>query len=311
MSYQSPRILVVGAGVNGSVCAVELHRAGFNVTVLVRARRYQELLERGIEIENPLNGKRTVTQVPPIDRLDPEDNFDYILVVVRKNQVRELLPVLAQNRSPCVVFMVNTASGPEEWVVALGADRVMLGFVFAGGRREGSLVRAMRVKGASTPFGEVNGAVTPRLTRLIGILNRAGLKARAERHMPDWLANHAAMVAPFAMLILKHGCDTYALARSRDDLRTLADAIRETLAVLRVTGRRIVPRATAIFGLLPRFILVALLRALLASKYGEIGGGWHCSQAPDEMLQLAGELKELVQRSGLPTPALRQLLMEV
>jgi 2-dehydropantoate 2-reductase len=311
MSIDSPRILVVGAGVNGSVCAAELDRAGVNVTVLARPARFQELMERGIEIENPLNGTRTLTKVPVIDRLDPEDIYDYILVVVRKNQVRELIPALARNHSPCVVFMVNTALGPEEWVAELGADRVMLGFVFAGGRREGSLVRAMRVKGASTPFGEVNGAVTPRLKRLIGILNRAGLKARVEPHMPDWLATHAAMVAPFAMLTLKHGCDTRALARSKSDLRLLADAMRETVAVLRANGRRIVPRAQAVFWALPRFILVGLFRAFLSTRFAEIGGAWHCSQAPDEMNQLARELKELVARSGLVVPALRQILADV
>lgn len=311
MPSESPRILVVGAGVNGSVCAVELHRAGFDVTVLARPQRYQELMERGIEIEYPLNGTRTATKVPVIDRLDPGDIYDYILVVVRKNQVRELLPALARNHSPCVVFMVNTALGPEEWIAEMGTDRVMLGFVFAGGRREGSLVRAMRVKGASTRFGEVNGAVTPRLARLIDILNRAGLKAKVEPHMPDWLANHASMVAPFAMLILKHGCDTRTLARSSSDLRLLADSFPEILAVLRANGRRIVPRANAAFCNLPRCILVGLFRAFLSTRFAEIGAGWHCSQAPDEMNQLARELKELVARSGLPVPALRQVLAEV
>ncbi|MDR3752629.1 MAG: 2-dehydropantoate 2-reductase N-terminal domain-containing protein [Terracidiphilus sp.] len=311
MSSQSPRILVLGAGVNGSVCAAELHRAGCNVAVLARPHRYQELTERGIEIENPLNGTRTSTKVPVIDRLDPEDIYDYILVVIRNNQMRELLPVLARNHSPCVVLMVNTALGPEAWAAELGADRVMLGFVFAGGRREGSLVRAMRVKGASTRFGELNGATTPRLTRFIGILNRSGLKAKVEPRMADWLANHASMVAPFAMLILKHGCDTRALGRSQNDLRLLADSFPEILAVLRANGRRIVPRALAVFGALPRFMLVALFRMFLSTRIAEIGGAWHCSQAPDEMNQLASELKELVARSGLPVPALRKILAEV
>ena len=311
MNSESLRILVVGAGVNGSVCAVELHRAGFNVTVLARNKRYQELMDRGIEIENPLNGARTVTKVAVIDRLTPDDLYDYILVVVRKNQVRDLLPSLAQNCSPCVVFMVNTALGPEEWIAELGADRVMLGFVFAGGRREGSLVRAMRAKGASTPFGEATGAVTPRLTRLIHILNRAGLKARVEPHLPDWLACHAAMVAPLAQLLLKHDCDNYALSRSKTDMRLFAEAFKETIAVLRATGRRIVPRALAVIGALPQFALAALFRLFMSSKYGEIGAAWHCSQAPDEMNQLARELKELVERSGLPVPALCQILAEV
>jgi 2-polyprenyl-6-methoxyphenol hydroxylase-like FAD-dependent oxidoreductase len=39
MKYDSPRILVIGAGVNGSVCAAHLRTAGVDVTVLARAHR--------------------------------------------------------------------------------------------------------------------------------------------------------------------------------------------------------------------------------------------------------------------------------
>ena len=305
------RILVVGAGVNGSVCAVTLYRAGYDVTVLARGERVEELRERGIEIQDPLRGTRTSTQVPVVDHLAPEDVYEYVLVVVRKNQVRDLLPILAENQSPSVVFMVNTTAGPEEWIAALGAKRVMLGFVFAGGRREGSLIRAIRARGLGMPFGEANGAITERLTKLVSILNRAGLKAKAVADMPDWLATHAAIVAPLAMLILKHGCDTYALARSREDMGMLTEATRESLAVLRANGRRVAPRGTVLLEVLPRFVVTSFFRALLSSKFGEIGAGWHCSQAPDEMYELARELKGLVEQSRLPAPVLRQLLASV
>jgi 2-dehydropantoate 2-reductase len=308
MNAEGMRILVVGAGVNGSVCAAALQKVGFSVTVLARGKRFEDLRERGIEIEDPLKNTRTVTRVPVIDHLEPDDLYEYILVVVRKNQVSELLPVLAQSRSPSVVFMVNTASGPEEWVEALGGQRVMLGFVFAGGRREGSLIRAVRGSGRSTPFGEIDGRITDRLTILVRILNRAGLRAKATANMPDWLTTHAAMVVPLAILVLKHGCDTHALAHSREDLNLLAEAMHETLGVLRQSGHRIVPRGVEILSVTPRFVVASLFRALMSSRFGEIGAGWHCSQAPDEMFQLARELKALVERSGYPSPTLNRLL---
>lgn len=312
MNDRGLRILVIGAGVNGSVVAAELHRAGYDVTVLARGKRCEELVARGIEIEDPLKGTtKTVTKVRVIDRLVPEDVYEYILVVVRKNQAGDLLPVLTQNQSRNFVFMVNTALGPDEWIASLGATRLMLGFVFAGGRREGNLIRAMRVKRRASPFGEANGATTERLTKLVNIFNGAGLKAKAIPNMADWLVTHAAMVVPVAMLILKHGCDTYALARSPGDMRMLVDAMHETIAVVRATGHRIVPASAAILVVLPRFVVARILRALLSSRVGEIGAGWHCSQAPDEMLQLARELKELVGRSGISAPVLSQILAEV
>jgi 2-dehydropantoate 2-reductase len=311
MGEAKARLLVIGAGVNGSVCAAGLHNASFDVTILARGGRLEELRNAGIEIEDPIAGTRTATKVPVLCKLEKDDLYDYIFVIVRKNQVHDLLPALAENRSPSIVFMVNTALGPEEWVAALGKQRVLLGFAFAGGRREGSLIRAIKPKRAVAPFGEVDGANSERLKRLIEILKAAGFRVKPSANMPDWLATHAAMVAPLALLILKHECDTYALARSKEDLRTLVEAMREAIQVLRAVGRSIVPAATRLIAILPRFAVIMLFRTMLSSRIGEIGAGWHCSQARDEMMQLARELKELVERSNLPAPTLRQLLQAV
>ncbi len=310
METDKARILVVGAGVNGSICAVALYNAGVDVTLLARGKRYEEIREGGIVIENPFKKTRSLTRVPVINCLDAQDCYDYILVVIRKNQVAGLLPVLALNRSPNVVFMVNNPSGPDEFTSVLGKERVMLGFVFGAGKRDGSVIRAISGLGGSrnaTPFGEMDGRITPRLTRLIGILCQAGLNSKTSTAISDHLATHAAFVAPFAHLLIQHGCDTYAMARSTADLRLLVDALRETLEVLRATGVKIIPSRTKIVKTIPRFVWVAALRILLATKFAEVGGAWHCSQAPDEMHQLGLELMALVEKSGLPAPAIRKV----
>jgi 2-dehydropantoate 2-reductase len=210
---ENARILVIGAGVNDSVCAAGLCLAGIDVTVLARGKRYEELQDEGIVIEDPFKNKRSVTKVPVINRLDPNDLYDYVLVVVRKNQVADLLPVLAQNRSPNIVFMGNNLSGPDEFTRILGKDRVMIGAVYAAGKRDGSLIRAMVVKSVATPFGEVDGTTTPRLKRLAGIFRRAGFKVETSTDIVDFQTTHAVGVALIAKLTIKHGCDTSALAR--------------------------------------------------------------------------------------------------
>src|SRR5271157_3536849 len=304
------RILVIGGGVNGSICSVGLYTAGFDVTVLARGKRYEEIRDGGIVIEDPFKNTRSHTEVPVISRLDPEDSYDYILVVIRKNQVPDLLPVLALNRSPNVVFMVNNPSGSDEFTGVLGKERVMLGFVFGAGKRDGSVIRAISgvdIPWLATPFGEIDGRMTPRLTRLVGILCEAGLKSKTSTNISDHLATHAALVAPLGHLLIKHGCDTYDLARSTADLRLLVDALRETLDVLRATGFKIIPSSTNMVRIVPRFVLVAALRRLLSTKFAEVGAGWHCSQAPDEMRQLGIELMALVEKSSLPVPAIRKL----
>jgi ketopantoate reductase len=112
MKKDNARMLVIGAGVNGSICASRLYDAGFDVTVLARSQRYEEIRYAGIVIEDPMTMKRSVTRVPVINALDPQDSYDYILVVVRKNQVAALLPVLARNVSRNIVFMGNNLSDP-------------------------------------------------------------------------------------------------------------------------------------------------------------------------------------------------------
>jgi 2-dehydropantoate 2-reductase len=302
------RILVIGAGVNGAVIAAGLYNGGIDVTVLAREKRCQELLEDGIVIENPFNNKRYVTRVAAINLLDPDDLYDYVLVVIRKNQVAALLPVLANNKSLNIVFMGNNLSGPDEFIKILGRERVMMGSVYAAGKRDGSIIRAFVVKSVKAPFGEVNGTITPRLQGLADILDLAGFKAELTSNIVDLQATHATGVALIGTLIRKHGCVTSALARSRDDLRLYVDAKREAHEVMLALGKMILPRSEVVLAGMPPFLQVAGLRVLLGSKFGQIGAGWHCSQAPDEIQQLAGELMQWVEKSGLPVPAIRKLL---
>ena len=304
------RVLVIGAGVNGSICAAGLLKAGEDVTLLARGSRLDFLREHGVTIENPFSGSRTVSRVPMIGELRPKDIYDYVLVVVRKNQVAELLPSLAANLSSNLVFMVNNPSGPAEYVEALGAERVMLGFVFGAGRRVGDVIYGFGAKGLATPFGEIDGRRSERVKSLVALLRRSGFSAKPESRMVDWQAAHAALVAPVAALLGKHGNDNYELAKSREDMRLLVAAMRDTLAVLRATGHRIVPGSSNVLGFAPGFVLLPLFRWLFGMKVAEVGAAWHCSQAPDEMLCLVRELGAMVERSNLPVPALRLVLTQ-
>jgi 2-dehydropantoate 2-reductase len=302
------RILIIGAGVNGSAVAANMAHAGLDVTVLARGKRFEELQRDGIIIENPLNKKRTVAQAPVINVLLPEDCYEFILVVVRKNQALELLPLLAQNRSPNIVFMGNNLSGPAEFIRALGRERVMMGAVYAAGKREGEVIRAMVIKSVAAPFGEIDGTLTPRLKQLLGVFKQAGFRAEATSQIVDYQTTHAVGVALIASLAMKHGGDIRALARSKDDLKLFVDGRREAHDLLHALGRQVVPRSEAALAKVPAFLQVAGMRILLNSKFGEVGLAYHLSQAPDEMRQLIMEFRTLVDQAGLPIPAIRKIL---
>ena len=91
------RILVVGAGVIGSFNAARSKEAGQDVTLLARGRRLADLREHGVVLEDFRTGPRTTTQVPLVERLGPEDDYDLALVVMRRNQIPSVLPMLARS----------------------------------------------------------------------------------------------------------------------------------------------------------------------------------------------------------------------
>jgi len=308
------RVLAIGAGVNGSVCAAALHNAGIDVTLLARGKRYDELRDAGITIENSLKHKRSITKVPVIASLEPDDVYDYVLLIVRRNQVPDLLPVLARNQSPNVVFMSNNLSGADEYSV-IGKERVMMGFVFAGGWQEKGVVYAVSGAGGvlgaifgGVPFGEIDGKTPPRLTRLVDIFNTAGLNARAFSRISDYLATHAALVTIVVCFLINRNNDKQALIRSKSDLEIVVNAMREALEVLPAAGYRITPNHSNAIKIIPRFLLVAAFRAFMTSKLADAVGFWHYSDNPDEMLLLAEEFKALIKKSGLPVPAIRKVL---
>jgi 2-dehydropantoate 2-reductase len=307
MNVKNIRILVIGAGVNGSAIASALFNAGMAVTVLARGDRYDQVRNEGIIIEDPFKNTRSIARVPVIKVLEPQDCYDFILVIVRKNQAADLLPVLAQNKSPNIVFMGNNLTGPEAFVKILGKERVMMGSVYAAGKRDGNLIRAIVIKSVAVPFGEIDGKVTPRLKQLVAIFQQAGFKAKPSTTIVDGQATHGVGVALIGMLVVKHGGDVKDLARSRDDLLLFTKARREAHQVLRATGRQ-VDWSESVMGIVPSFVQVMGLRALLNSRLGEVGLAWHVSQAPDEIQQMAMELQALVDQAGLPVPSIRKIL---
>ena len=126
--------------------------------------------------------------------------------------------------------------------------------------------------------------------------------------MSDYLATHASMVAPLAGFLMQRGYDRALAERTPTPIwGLLVDAMREVLDVLPAAGFHVAPANMVVLKIVPAFLLAAGLRALLPTKFMEVGALYHLSQAPDEMRQLCMELMALVKRFGLPVPALAGL----
>ena len=302
------RVLVFGAGVLGSFYAARLARAGHDVTVVARGRRYRDLVEHGIVLERFDTGERTAIPVPVADRMPTEDPFDVCLVLVRKTQLADALPVLATGAGVAAfLFMVNTAEGPRAMIDAVGGERVLLGFANAGGERDGYLVRVMEARRAAVTLGELDGVRSDRLERVAAAFGDAGLRVAISADMDAWLRYHVALVAPFANALYAAGADNVALANDPPMVRLVLRAVREGIGVVRAHGFDVEPRALRLLLWLPDAVLVPLLRRKIASPIMDIGGVRHAVAARDEMTALDEELCALARAAGSDTPAMTEL----
>jgi 2-dehydropantoate 2-reductase len=307
------RILVFGAGPLGSLFAARLHQGGQQVTLLARGQRLAELHQNGIVLRSWTTGKEESVQVPLIERLEPDDFYDLILVIMRKNLALKALPDLAANRSPQMLFLMNNAAGPQVLLDALGKERVLIGFPGAAGYREGNKIvhiNAEQDSPAIIYMGEPDGGITCRLEKIqAGLSQGLYLKAEIETNMDAWLKYHVALLFPsLATGLYLCGNDNYRMARTRDALVLAWRGMKEGFRVLKKLGYPVRPPALKPYTWMPEPVAVAFLRKLLRNPRMEVAMVRHATAIRDEIGQLNSEFLQLVDQSALFTPNIRFLI---
>jgi 2-dehydropantoate 2-reductase len=238
------KILILGAGVIGSILAVKLSIAGENVTVLDKEPRISEIRAYGILLENGVTGEKTSAWVKTVEALAPNDYYDLAVVPVRVDHLPAILPVLADNLViPNILMMVNNLQGSGQIVQSLGLERVLLGFPGMGGGNRGSVILYDIAKPLVQPctFGELDGRLTPRLIEIVTMFKKAGFPVAIEKNIDAWQKTHVCWVSPLADAIYMAGGDNYRLAERPDIVRLMIQAIREAFAVLKEMGVPITP----------------------------------------------------------------------
>ncbi len=308
------KILVYGAGPLGSLFAARLQKGGHDVSLLARGQRLADLREFGVVLVDTHTEKETVTHPNLVEQLAPEDAYDLVLAIMRKNRALEILPILAANQhTPNVLFLMNNAAGPGELVEALGQERVMMGFPMAAGYRRGHVIHYMvgakPGKKAMIPIGEVDGRITPRLQEVGRVLaSMPGFDFDPRTDMDAWLKTHVALLMPsLAPAMRAAGRDNVRMAHTRDAIVLAIRAIREGYRVLREMGYPIVPRSARIFERLPEPVLVWGFQKRLVDPRIRVAMLEHSEAAQDEIKHLADEFIALKRRTSVPTPAIDHL----
>ena len=239
------RVLVLGAGVIGSIYAGRLLEAGHEVVLVARGVRLADLQAHGLILQDAESGDRKALPVSAVSKPAPEDRFDLVLVPVRAEQLKSTLPLLtAMTDGSDVLFFGNTANRQAELAHAL-EERALFGFPAAGGTQDGPVVRYVLIKQQKTMLGERDGTTTSRVRELQGVFNGAGFPTVISAHIDRWLQGHAAFVVPIAFALYRVDVDASRLAADPATMRVMVRATRQAFSRLAFRRQRRDPHESA------------------------------------------------------------------
>ena len=293
------RVLVFGAGVIGRIYAGRLIEAGHQVSLVCRARTAANIEANGIVLRR--NG--TVAEVvrPPVfSRVSDAGSFDVALVAIRRDQVREALPLLRLIQSDTIVSLIDLPLGLDELSVALGRERYVPAFPGVGGSigRDG-VVDYLEVKQQPTTIGW-----SPHPPVATALFSSAGFATATTRDMTAWLKTHAVFISAFESSIVHCGGDVVALANDRVAVRDLVLAVREGFRGLHSIDVPVLPTALrVVFLTMPAWFGIRYWGRALAGPLGALGMAQH-SQASrgTELPALQDDVRTILE--GHPTPLL-------
>lgn len=309
------RTLVYGAGPIGRWLSLRLHQAGKDVTLLARGETYELIRRDGVILVDGYTGEKKVARVKLVERLEPEDRYDLVLVVMRKSSRLAVCPILVECQNlQNILFLGNDVSGFHRYLDYLPREKVLLGFPGAGGGWDGdNLVIAdgdkANDKGSPLFIGELDGETRERTTRIEEFFEGAGFPVSLEKDIDGWLKYHFAFMGPTVGVVLMHGGDLEAVAADDLALRKYIRACREAGDVLKSVGyKRRQPPIFNLYYWLPEWVGVKVFRGFFRSRKVEVAMGLHASEVGDELLEMMEEFAELRARAGIETPNLDELL---
>lgn len=166
-------VLVVGAGAIGGILAAKLTRAGAHVTVLdANEAHVSAMREPGLTLDE-LGETSTVPMDAVATASAITDSVDYALISLKAPFIEPALRPLID--AGIVDTYVSCGNGLVQGRVAgiVGEDRMMVGIVEWGATNLGP-GHLRQTTQAPLVLGEVNGAMSDRLTRLAAVLSMAG-----------------------------------------------------------------------------------------------------------------------------------------
>ena len=193
--------------------------------------------------------------------------------------------------------------GHQHLVPGPGSGPRCYGGVEASAFRQGYFTKQQ-----PTTLGEVDGRTTPRLEQIATAFKSAGFPIAVSANIDAALKTHAVFITALESAICMAGGSNTELARRRELLVLMVNAIRGGFHVLSMSSIPITPfNLHLMFSWMPRWFPIWYWQRVLPGKLGEVSLAAHANAAPLEIKQLIDEIRVLVGATSFPTPAMDQL----
>lgn len=298
MSAKQDRILIFGAGVIGSMYAIKLIEAGFDVTLFAHSNRFKSLRENGLQYKE--KGTVRSIQVNVIDTLENDDVYDFIFVTVRYDRSESALLALKDNQSKNIVTMTSNSIGFSSWLDIVG-DRLLPAFPGFGGQIKDGVLHSRFLPKiiAATAFGEINGVVTERIENLAKLFKTAKLPYVIKKDMQAYLITHS--VSDIAMLsVLQSENKIMNKKTARTRARKITVTLKAYLRAIQEAGVSIDPPMLKMVLKFPNLFLDLFFMTWLGTKMvSDMMLPDYANNANNEIVQLSNDLMKFLSQNNI------------
>lgn len=306
------KVLIIGAGVIGSIYGYKLIKSGNDITFLDKDIRLKELIEKGLILK--INNSESIVRTRNfnvVSTISSSDIYDYIIITVQMNQLPSVYSYLMNNQSNNIVFMVNNPEGSNEYSKYIEEQKIIIGFPGAGGEIKDGLLKGHIVSALIQPttIGTMNRENRNAVQELRSILKQAGFPVSVNANMNSWLINHLAMICPLGNAIYADGGDNYTLSRNNIKLKKVVQALKESFRFINDSKIGINPTKFKIILFCPKAVLFLLIKFMYNTRWANIVIFKHCMNAKDEMRVLSDGFLRLVKQYNNELPAFEELTL--
>ncbi|MGD2072294.1 MAG: 2-dehydropantoate 2-reductase N-terminal domain-containing protein [Candidatus Thorarchaeota archaeon] len=303
------KILVCGAGIQGSYLSSILLKAGVDVTLLARKKRLEDIETNGVRLAFHPSEKIVTTDVPTISPDELDNSYDAYIVIMQKHQAIQFSSTLSEHISDSTVaYIGNNGTGTLDYEQYIPSQNIILGFLGMGGYRKEDYMRVTAVDPVKVWLGAINTKSNPRLQEFISLMQTAGFKPDVPSSIDAWLKCHLALILPIAGAIYGAYADNYRLARTPGLLRLMHQGLKEAFQVIKKLGYPILPRRMQLIIWLPEWLAIRVYKKRFAKEEAEIALAGHAKAAQSEMKYIFEEFKDLMKQADISTPHLDYLL---